>query len=150
VEWREELAEKCRVATYLYKFDDIQEALKTLLEFGIHVRGIPCTYFSLPVLKITGWCDVDPICCDVSSIREKLVESATQRRMDTSVSPRRGEGDEADGASRDGGGTVEGATSEGGESASSSEVGGGCGELIRRVAEALGADVDSLKRCLCR
>ena len=149
VEWREELAEKCRVATYLYKFDDIREALKTLLEFGIHVRGIPCTYFSLPVLKITGWCDVDPICCDVSAVREKLVESATQRRMDTSVSPRRGEGDETDGSSGGGGGTVEGATSEGGESASSSEVGGGCGELIRRAAEALGADVDRLKTCLC-
>jgi hypothetical protein len=148
VEWREELAEKCRVATYLYKFDDIREALKTLLEFGIHVRGIPCTYFSLPVLKITGWCEVDPICCDVSSIREKLVESATQRR--TSVSPRRGEGDEADGASGDGGGTVEGASSEGGGLASSSEVGGGCGELIRRAAEALGADVERLKTCLCR
>ena len=150
VEWREELAEKCRVATYLYKFDDIQEALKTLLEFGIHVRGIPCTYFSLPVLKITGWCDVDPICCDVSSIKEKLVESATQRRMDTSASPRRGEGDEADGASGGGESTVEGAHSKGGELASSSEVGGGCGELTRRVAEALGADVDRLKTCLCR
>jgi len=150
VEWREELAEKCRVATYLYKFDDIREALTKLLEFGMHVRGIPCTYFSIDVLKITGWCEVDPICCDVSAVREKLVESATQRRMDTSVSPRRGEGDEADGASGDGGGTVEGATSEGGESASSSEVGGGCGELIRRVAEALGADVERLKTCLCR
>jgi hypothetical protein len=150
VEWREELAEKCRVATYLYKFDDIQEALKTLLEFGIHVRGIPCTYFSLPVLKITGWCDVDPICCDVSSIREKLVESATQRRMDTSVSPRRGEGGETDGSSGDGGGTVEGVSSKGGELASSSEAGGGCGELIRRAAEALGADVERLKTCLCR
>jgi hypothetical protein len=148
VEWREELAEKCRVATYLYKFDDIQEALKTLLEFGIHVRGIPCTYFSLPVLKITGWCDVDPICCDVSSIREKLVESAAQRR--TSSSPRRGEGDEADRSSGGGGMIAERATSEGGESAGSSDAGGGCGELIRRVAEALGADVDRLKTCLCR
>ena len=148
VEWREELAEKCRVATYLYRFSDIREALKTLLEFGIHVRGIPCTYFSLPVLKITGWCDVDPICCDVSSIKEKLVESATQRR--TSSSPRRGEGDETDGASGDGESTVEGAYSKGGESASSSEAGGGCGELIRRAAEALGADVDRLKTCLCR
>jgi hypothetical protein len=148
VEWREELAEKCRVATYLYKFDDIREALKTLLEFGIHVRGIPCTYFSLPVLKITGWCDVDPICCDVSSIREKLVESAAQRR--TSSSPRRGEGDEADRSSGGGGMIAEGASSEGGELASSSEVGGGCGELIRRVAEALGADVERLKTCLCR
>jgi len=148
VEWREELAEKCRVATYLYKFSDIQVALKTLLEFGIHVRGIPCTYFSLPVLKITGWCDVDPICCDVSSIKEKLVESASQRR--TSSSPRRGEGDEADGASGGGESTVEGAHSKGGESASSSEAGGGCGELIHRAAEALGADVDRLKTCLCR
>jgi len=146
VEWREELAEKCRVATYLYKFDDIQVALKTLLEFGIHVRGIPCTYFSLPVLKITGWCDVDPICCDMSSIKEKLVESATQRRMDTSSSLRRGE---TDGASGGGEMTAEGAPSEGGELASSSEVGGGCGELIRRAAEALGADVDRLKTCLC-
>jgi hypothetical protein len=145
VEWREELAEKCRVATYLYKFDDIREALKTLLEFGIHVRGIPCTYFSLPVLKITGWCEVDPICCDVSSIKEKLLESAAQRR--TSSSPRRGE---TDGSSGGGGITIEGVSSEGGELASSSEVGGGCGELIRRVAEDLGADVDSLKRCLCR
>jgi len=153
VEWREELAEKCRVATYLYKFDDIQEALKTLLEFGIHVRGIPCTYFSLPVLKITGWCDVDPICCDVSSIKEKLVESATQRRMDTSASPHHAEsggGDETDGASGGGERITEGAPSKGGESASSSEVGGGCGVLISRAAEALGADVDSLKTCLCR
>jgi hypothetical protein len=147
VEWREELVEKCRVATYLYKFSDIREALKTLLEFGIHVRGIPCTYFSLPVLKITGWCDVDPICCDVSSIREKLLESVAQRRMDTSSSPRRGE---TDGSSGGGESTVEGVSSEGGELASSSEAGGGCGELIRRVAEDLGADVDSLKRCLCR
>jgi len=153
VEWREELAEKCRVETYLYKFDDIREALKTLLEFGIHVRGIPCTYFSLPVLKITGWCDVDPICCDVSSIKEKLVESATQRRMDTSASPHHAEsggGDGADGASGDGERITEGAPSKGGESASSSEVGGGCGELISRAAEALGADVDRLKTCLCR
>jgi hypothetical protein len=148
VEWREELAEKCHVATYLYKFSDIQVALKTLLEFGIHVRGIPCTYFSLPVLKITGWCDVDPICCDVSSIREKLVKSATQR-LDTSSSPRRGEGDETDGASGGGESTVEGATSKGGESASISEAGGGCGELIRRAAEDLGSDVDRLKTCLC-
>jgi hypothetical protein len=144
VEWREELAEKCRVATYLYKFDDIQEALKTLLEFGMHVRGMPCTYFSIDVLKITGWCDVDPICCDVSAVKEKLLESATQRR--TSATPRRGE---TDGASGGGGMTAEGASSEGGESASSSEAGGGCGELIRRAAEALG-DVDRLKTCLCR
>jgi len=145
VEWREELERKCRVETYLYKFDDIQEALKTLLEFGMHVRGIPCTYFSLPVLKITGWCDVDPICCDVSAVKEKLLESAAQRR--TSASPRRGE---TDGSSGGGGMTAEGASSEGGESASSSEVGGGCGELIRRAAEALGADVNRLKTCLCR
>jgi hypothetical protein len=145
VEWREELERKCRVETYLYKFDDIRDALKTLLEFGIHVRGIPCTYFSLPVLKITGWCDIDPICCDVSSIKEKLVESATQRR--TSSSPRRGE---TDGSSGGGGMITEGASSEGGELASGSEAGGGCGELIRRVAEALGADVERLKTCLCR
>ena len=153
VEWREELAEKCRVATYLYKFDDIQEALKTLLEFGIHVRGIPCTYFSIDVLKITGWCDVDPICCDVSSIKEKLVESATQRRMDTSASPHHAEsggGDETDGASGGGERITEGAPSKGGESASISEAGGGCGVLISRAAEALGADVDRLKTCLCR
>jgi hypothetical protein len=149
VEWREELAEKCRVATYLYKFDDIQEALKTLLEFGIHVRGIPCTYFSIDVLKITGWCDVDPICCDVSSIREKLLESATQR-LDTSSSLRRGEGDETDGSSGGGEMIAKGASSEGGVLTNSSETGGGCGVLIRRVAEYLGADVDSLKRCLCR
>jgi len=147
VEWREELAEKCRVATYLYKFDDIREALTKLLEFGMHVRGIPCTYFSIDVLKITGWCDVDPICCDVSAVKEKLVESVSQRR--TSSSPRRGEGGETDGASGGGGRTAEGASSEGGESASSSETGGGCGELIRRAAEDLG-DVDRLKRCLCR
>jgi hypothetical protein len=150
VEWREELAEKCRVATYLYKFDNIQEALMKLLEFGMHVRGIPCTYFSIDVLKITGWCEVDPICCDVSAVKEKLVESASQRRMDTSSSPRRGEGDETDGASGGGESTIEGASSKGGESASSSEAGGGCGELIRRAAEALGADVDRLKTCLCR
>jgi hypothetical protein len=150
VEWREELAEKCRVETYLYRFSDIKEALMRLLEFGMHVRGIPCTDFSIDVLKITGWCDVDPICYDVSAVKEKLVESATQRRMDTSASPRRGEGDETDGASGGGGGTVGGTSSEGGESASSSEAGAGCGELIRRAAEALGADVDSLKRCLCR
>jgi hypothetical protein len=150
VEWREELAEKCRVATYLYKFDDIQEALTKLLEFGMHVRGIPCTYFSIDVLKITGWCEVDPICCDVSAVKEKLLESATQRRMDTSSSLRRGEGDETDGASGGGGMIAEGASSEGGESASSSETGGGCGELIRRVAEDLGVDVDRLKTCLCR
>ncbi len=118
VEWREELAEKCRVETYLYRFDDTHVALKTLLEFGIHVRGIPCTYFSLPVLKITEWCDVDPICCDVSSIREKLVENASQRR--TSSSPHRGEGDETDGASGGGGMIAEGAFSKGGELASSS------------------------------
>jgi hypothetical protein len=149
VEWREELAEKCRVETYLYRFDDIQEGLKTLLEFGIHVRGIPCTYFSLPVLKITEWCDVDPICCDVSSIREKLVESATQRHTDTTSSLRRGEGGETDGSSGGGESIVEGAPSQGGGLASSSEVGGGCGEFIRRVAGALGADVDRLKRCLC-
>jgi len=149
VAWREELAEKCRVETYLYRFGDIRDALRTLLEFGMHVKGIPCTYFSLPVLKVTGWCEVDPICCDVSAAREKLVESATQRRMDTSASPRRGEGDETDGSSGGGGGTVEGAHSKGGELANSSEAGGGCGELIRRAAEALGADVDRLKTCLC-
>ncbi len=149
VAWREELAEKCRVETYLYRFDDIRDALRTLLEFGMHVKGIPCTYFSLPILKVTGWCEVDPICCDVSAVREKLVESAS-RRLDTSASPRRGEGDEADGSSGGGGGTTEGASSEGGELASSSETGGGCGELIRRAAEALGADVDRLKTCLCR
>jgi hypothetical protein len=141
VEWREELAEKCRVETYLYKFDDIQMALKTLLEFGMHVRGIPCTYFSLPVLKITGWCDVDPICCDVSAVREKLVESASKRRMDASAPPRRGE---TDGVSGGGGSTV------GGSPSGMEEVGGGCGELIRRAAEALGVDVDRLKTCLCR
>ncbi len=147
VEWRDELAEKCRVETYLYKFYDIQEALMRLLEFGMHVRGIPCTDFSIDVLKITGWCDVDPICCDVSAVKEKLLESAAQRRMDTSAPPRR---EETDGSSGGGGETVEGASSEGGELANSSEAGGGCGELIRRVAEVLGADVDSLKRCLCR
>jgi len=111
VEWREELAEKCRVETYLYKFDDIQEALKTLLEFGIHVRGIPCTYFSLPVLKITEWCEVDPICCDVSAVKEKLVESASQRRKDTSSSLRHvrsGGGDETDDSSGGGESAVEG------------------------------------------
>jgi hypothetical protein len=152
VEWREELAEKCRVETYLYKFGDIQEALKTLLEFGIHVRGIPCTYFSLPVLKITEWCEVDPICCDVSAVKEKLVESAAQRRKDTSSSLRHvksGGGDETDDSSGGGESVVEGAPSEGGGSASGSETGGGCEELIRRVAGALGADVDRLKRCLC-
>jgi hypothetical protein len=150
VEWREELAEKCRVETYLYKFDDIREALKTLLEFGIHVRGIPCTYFSLPVLKITEWCEVDPICCDVSAVKEKLLESAAQRRTSSSLRhAKSGGGDETDGSSG-GGEIVEGAHSEGGGLASSSETGGGCGEFIRRVAEALGADVDRLKRCLCR
>jgi len=142
VEWREELAEKCRVATYLYKFDDIREALTKLLEFGMHVRGIPCTYFSIDVLKITGWCEVDPICCDVSAVKEKLLESASKRR--TSSSARRGEGDETDGASGGGESTVESAPS------GREETGGGCGELIRRVAEALGADVDRLKTCLCR
>jgi hypothetical protein len=146
VEWREELAEKCRVETYLYRFGDIRDALRTLLEFGMHVKGIPCTYFSLPVLKVTGWCEVDPLCCDVSAVREKLVESASQR-LDTSASPRRGE---TDGVSGGGGMIAEGATSKGGGSASSSEAGGGCGELIRRVAEALGADVERLKTCLCR
>jgi hypothetical protein len=125
VEWREELAEKCRVATYLYRFDDIREALKTLLEFGMHVRGIPCTYFSLPVLKITGWCEVDPICCDVSSIREKLVESTSKRRVDASAPPRRGE-------TSGGGGRAVGGSSSGRE-----ETGGGCGELIRCAAETL-------------
>ena len=135
VEWREELAERCRVETYLYRFGDIREALMRLLEFGMHVRGIPCTYFSLPVLKITGWCDVDPICCDVSPIREKLVESASRRRAGASSPPRPAEG---------GGGEEAGGASEGGSEA------GGCGELMRRVAEALGADVDRLKSCLCR
>jgi hypothetical protein len=149
VAWREELAEKCRVETYLYRFGDIRDALRTLLEFGMHVKGIPCTYFSLPVLKVTGWCEVDPICCDVSTVREKLIESASQR-LDMSASPRRGEGDETDGASGGGESTVEGAPSKGGELANSSEAGGGCGELIRRVAEDLGVDVDSLKTCLCR
>jgi hypothetical protein len=138
VEWREELAEKCRVETYLYKFDDIKEALMRLLEFGMHVRGIPCTDFSIDVLKLTGWCEVDPICCDVSAVKEKIIESAVRRRASQYTS--------SGGEER-----IIGAPS--GEAAAGSETGGvedGCEELIRRAAEVLGADVGRLKACLCR
>lgn len=124
VEWREELAEKCRVETYLYRFSDIRDALKTLLEFGIHVKGIPCTEFNIDVLRVTGWCDVDPICCDVSAVKEKIIEATTPPKQPQTphVPP-----DDA-----------------------SEEAGDGCAELMRRAAEALGADVSLLRRCLCR
>jgi len=123
VEWREELAERCRVETYLYRFDDIRGALKTLLEFGIHVKGMPCTEFNIDVLRVTGWCEVDPICCDVSAVKEKIIEATTPpKQPQTQHVPPDDE----------------------------EEDGGGCAELMRRAAEALGADVALLRRCLCR
>ena len=147
VEWREELAERCRVETYLYRFGDIREALKTLLEFGMHVRGIPCTDFSIDVLNATGWCEVDPVCCDVSAVKERIIESAARRRASPAAQRA---------PSGVGGRTVEGDPSGGGEAAGGgSEAGGagggGCDALVRRVAEAVGAEgLDRLKSCLCR
>ena len=127
VEWREELAEKCRVETYLYRFRDIRDALKTLLEFGMHVKGIPCTEFNIDVLRATGWCDVDPICCDVSAVKEKIVEEATSTYRQPQTQPMPS-----------------------GTSDASEEADDGCAELARRAAEALGIDVSRLRRCLCR
>jgi hypothetical protein len=125
VEWREELAEKCRVETYFYRFRDIRDALKTLLEFGIHVKGIPCTEFNIDVLKVTGWCDVDPICCDASAVKEKIIEAAISRPPQAQHQPSETSG-------------------------SSEEIDDRCTELVHRAAEALGIDTNRLKRCLCR
>jgi hypothetical protein len=128
VEWREELAEKCRVATYLYRFRDIRDALKTLLEFGIHVKGIPCTEFNIDVLRATGWCDVDPICCDVSAVKKKIIEEATtahHQQPQTQHLPTE-------------------------PSDIHEETDNICAELMRHVAETLGVDVSRLRRCLCR
>jgi hypothetical protein len=124
VEWREELAGKCRVETYLYRFSDIQKALKTLLDFGMHVRGIPCTEFNIDVLRITGWCDVDPICCDMSSVKNKIIEEAVKQyqQLQTQHAP---------------------------AEASDAETGDSCAELMQHVAEVLGVDVGRLRRCLC-
>jgi len=127
VEWREELAEKCRVETYLYRFRDIHDALKTLLEFGMHVKGIPCTEFNIDVLRVTGWCDVDPICCDVSAVKEKIIEATmAAHHQPQTQHPPSGTGD------------------------ASEETGDQCAELERRAVETLGADVFRLRRCLCR
>jgi hypothetical protein len=125
VEWREELAGKCRVETYLYRFGDVRDALKTLLEFGMHIKGIPCTEFNVDVLKITGWCDVDPICCDASAVKEKIVEEAVKQyqQPQTQHTP---------------------------TEISDAETDDGCAELVQRAAEALGADAGRLRRCLCR
>jgi len=125
VEWRDELAEKCRVETYLYRFRDIRDALKTLLEFGIHLKGIPCTEFNIDVLKVTGWCDVDPFCCDVSAVKEKIIEATTSYQPQVQHPPS-------------------------GTSGVSEETNDSCTELVQHAAEALGADVSRLKRCLCR
>jgi len=125
VEWREELGKMCRVETYLYRFSDIRDALKTLLEFGMHVKGIPCTEFNIDVLRVTGWCEVDPICCDVSAVKEKIIEEAVaMHRQPQAQHPPSGD--------------------------SSEEAGDGCAELMRQATDTLGADVFRLRRCLCR
>jgi hypothetical protein len=132
VEWRKELIEKCRVETYLYRFHDIRDALKTLLEFGMHVKGIPCTEFNIDVLRVTGWCDVDPICCDVSAVKEKIIEEAVKTHYQLQTQQPSSQHQPS------------------GTSAASEEANNSCAELVRRAAEAAGVDVSRLRRCLCR